>query len=104
MGAVKTSLLLLYLRLFGVSRHFRFAVYGAALVIACWFFGLTITAILSSFYLAILQPRDSVLASGLGNLLTDLMILCFPLRMVLRLKMNTRKKAKLAALFLLGLL
>lgn len=104
MAAVKTSLLMLYRRLFGVNPHFRRAIYAGLAVIAVWFVGLLVVAILSSIELEILTPKNSVIASSTCNLAADLMILCFPVGMVLRLQVSTRTKVKLLALFLLGIL
>lgn len=105
MGLIKLSILFLYLRLFGVSKRFRYAVFGAVALIVGWFGACVALAILSSWVggQAIL-PLTSAIASGVTNVVTDLFVLCFPLRMVWRLKTNRQTKIKLISLFLLGLL
>lgn len=105
MASIKISILILYLRIFGVSRRFRFAIFGGIVLIACWFIALVIVAILSSVavYLALI-PQISVIISGATNLGTDVIVLFFPIRMVWRLEMKIRTKLKLIGLFLLGLL
>lgn len=56
MTSVKVSLLLLYRRLFGVSRHFRLAVYGGLVVVVAYFISLVIVAVLSSVYVVMIGP------------------------------------------------
>lgn len=105
MASIKVSILLLYHRIFGVSRRFRFAIWGALVLIACWFIALIIMAILSSdAFQYTLIPQISAITSAVTNLGTDLIVLFFPVRMVWRLEMNVRTKVKLIGLFLLGLL
>lgn len=106
MGAIKLSILFLYLRLFGVSKRFRYALFGAVAIIVAWFCACVALAVLAS-WIAIdnsLNPQDSAIASGVTSLVTDLFVLCFPLRMVWRLKTNSQTKAKLISVFLLGIL
>ena len=106
MGSIKLSILFLYLRLFGVSKRFRYALYGAVAIIVAWFGTCVTLAIMASWAVASnsLTPQDSAVASGVTSLVTDVLVLCFPLRMVWRLKTNRQTKVKLITLFLLGLL
>lgn len=106
MGSIKVSILLLYHRVFGVSRRFRFAIFGALAMTACWFIALVILTVLSSGLLDGYQlvPETSAKIGAISNLGTDLIILFLPIRMVWRLEMKWQTKVKLIGLFLLGLL
>lgn len=105
MFLVKMSILFLYHRLFGVSQRFRYVIYGTIVVYVLLYIALIICAVLSSsmanWYLV---PRISALISGVSNLITDVIVLFLPARMVWRLKVDWQTKAKLIALFGLGLL
>lgn len=105
MLSVKLSILFLYLRLFGVSNRFRLVVYGAIGLIIIWYIGLIIVSVISSSATNfIIEPKQSAYVSGISNLLTDVIVLFLPMRMVWRLKVSWQTKVKLIGLFLLGLL
>lgn len=108
----KTSLLLLYYRLFGSVRKFRIAVRIAGAVVSGYFMACVITSVAGcqpvSYFWYKNQPGkclDEVNFfrwNGVANMLTDVMILCLPGPMVWGLQMARRQKLVLIGIFLLG--
>ena len=112
--AVKTSLILLYYRIFGVARGFRYTLIVAQSVVASYF--------LANLFVAIFQCKpvsyscDKKISgtcinqvqfdrwNGIANMLTDLLILSLTFPMVWRLKIAFRQKITLTGIFLLGTL
>ena len=114
-AATKASLLLLYYRLFSPSKRFRLAVRIGAVVVFCQWFSLTLVGIfqctpVKAFWDHNVQgakcinlPRFTI-ASGVLNLLTDVLILCLPGPMVWGLNTTVAQKITLTGMFLLGIL
>ena len=109
----KTSLILLYYRLFGVVRWFRRVLIFAETTVACYFFVCLFVAIFEckpvSFYWNKNIPGGSCINqtafyrwNGVGNLLIDLMILSLTFPMVWRLQISFRQKLTLSGIFALG--
>jgi hypothetical protein len=108
----KASLLLLFHRIFGVVKSFRWALWGSGFLVIAYFIACTITAIagcspVSKFW----DPKepghciDEVAFfrwNGVGNMLLDFLILCLPLPMAWRVKTTMRQKWVLTGIFLLG--
>jgi len=114
-AAVKFSLLLLYHRIFGVgTSRFRYAIYIVGCLVIMWFLASFIDSILecipvqAEWNTTIQHPkcqdiREAALATGISNLIFDIIILALPVPMIWRLKMDTRVKASLTFIFLLGI-
>ena len=106
---VKLSIFLLYLRLFGVSRPFRYLVYAGlifqAMFYASWL-GLEIAStVICSTVENLTRPLCTanvplVVSQGAVNVVTDLDMLALPIPQVLRLQTQTRRKLGLVAIFL----
>ena len=114
-AVTKASLLILYYRIFSPSKRFRLAVRVGAVIVFCQWFSLTLVGIcqctpVKAFWDRNVQgakcidlPRFTI-ASGVMNLLTDVLILCLPGPMVWGLKKNVAQKITLTGIFLLGML
>ena len=114
-AATKASLLFFYHRLFSPSKPFRLAVRIGAVVVFCQWFSLTLACIfectpVKAFWDQNVQgakcinlPRFTI-ASGVMNLLTDVLILCLPGPMVWGLHKTVAQKITLTGIFLLGIL
>ena len=110
----KTSLLLLYYRIFGVAKRFRYALWISAFLVLGYWTAMTILAFLGctpfarNWNKAIPGSCVNLVAffrwNGISNLLIDFLILLLPLPMVWRLNVGTRQKLELSGIFLLGLL
>ncbi|CAD6565603.1 MAG: hypothetical protein ASARMPRED_007366 [Alectoria sarmentosa] len=109
----KSSLILLYYRLFGMIRWFRTLLVVAECIVACYFIVCLFTAIFEckpvAYYWDKNIPHGSCINetdfyrwNGVANLLIDFMILSLTFPMVWRLKISTRQKATLSGVFLLG--
>ncbi|KAK4203180.1 hypothetical protein QBC40DRAFT_194690, partial [Triangularia verruculosa] len=110
----KISLLLLFQRIFGISRSFRFAIYGAEAVVVAFWISATVADCLNCIPLewtwrnGHADPRYCInfntfwLGTGIAEALIDVGILSLPVTMVSRLKLDRSKKWSVAGLFLLG--
>lgn len=109
----KTSLILLYHRLFGVVRWFRTLLICAECIVVCYFIVCLFTAIFECTPVAYYWDKnishgtcinltDFYRWNGVANLLIDFMILSLTFPMVWRLKISIRQKATLSGVFLLG--
>ena len=114
-AAIKASLLFLYYRLFGVSSGFRLAVHICAVIVFCQWISLTFAGIfqcipVAAFLNGAIQNAKCIdletfaIVSGILNLLTDVLILCLPMRMVWGLYATRAQKLTLTGIFLLGIL
>lgn len=109
----KTSLLLLYFRIFGVVKKFRHALWISAFIIVGYWIATTILAFLGCTPFAYnwnkkIEGRcvhlvDFFRWNGICNLLIDFLVLLLPLPMVWRLNVARRAKLELSGIFLLGL-
>ena len=114
-AATKTSLLLLYYRLFSPSRRFSLAVYIGAAIIICQWLSLTLANIfqcrpVSAFWDRKIQGAECInlasfgIVTGVLNFSTDVLILCLPVPMVWGLNTTNAQKVTLTGIFLLGVL
>ena len=115
-AATKTSLLLLYYRLFSPSRRFSLAVYICAAIIVCQWLSLTFANIfqcrpVSAFWDRKFQGGAECInlasfgiVTGVLNFSTDVLILCLPVPMVWGLNTTNAQKVSLTGIFLLGVL
>ncbi len=107
------SILLLYMRIFPTT-NFKIAVfvnigYTIAWAVSTWIINLTVCTPLAYYFDKTVpgtcrkQAISGTVSGGL-SLLGDICILVLPLPMVLRLKINVRKKIAVCCIFLLGIL
>lgn len=111
-AATKISLLLLYYRIFGVNQKLRLAMMVCGFFSISYFIACTFTALFGchpvSYFWNKHQSGKCInqvkffRGNGIVNLLIDVMILCLPMPLVWRLKIERRQKITLSALFLLG--
>ena len=113
--AFKTSLIMLYYRIFGIIRYFRSVCILAEAIVACYFFACLFVTIFEckpvSFHWNKNIPGGSCINqpafyqwNGVANLLIDFMILSLTFPMVWNLKINVRQKVTLSGIFALGTL
>lgn len=113
--AFKTSLILLYYRIFGLVRWFRYVLILAEAIVACYFLACFFAAVFEcnpvSYYWDKSIPGGSCIKgtqfyrwNGVANLLIDLMILSITFPMVWGLSISLRQKATLSGVFALGML
>ena len=110
----KTSLLLLYYRIFGVVKRYRLALWISAFIVLGYWIATTILAFLGCIPFAYNWDKNvpgrcvNLVGffrwNGICNLLIDFLILLLPLPMVWRLNVASRQKLELSGIFLLGLL
>ena len=113
--AIKTSLILLYYRIFGLIRWFRWLLAAAWAICFCYFIVDFFVAVFeckpvaSSWNILIrggtsIDENQFYRWNGVANLLIDFMIWSLTLPVIWRMKLNTKQKLSLSAVFLLGLL
>lgn len=113
-STTKLSILLLYRRIFAVSKPFRLQIYIAAAAVVAFWIGSTVADLLNCIPLdwtwknGAADPRYCVnyntfwLVTGIFETLVDSAILALPLSMVSKLHLDRSKKYGLAGVFLLG--
>ena len=111
----KTSLILLYWRIFGISRVFRKVLMVAWALVICYFVANLLVAIFECHPVAAFWDHsirgarcvDTVAFyrwNGVANLVIDFMILTLTVPMVCRLNLKMKQKVVVSGLFLLGCL
>ncbi|KAF2817692.1 uncharacterized protein BDZ99DRAFT_513920 [Mytilinidion resinicola] len=128
LGCVKTSLMVLYLRIFGTTKKFRITIYVAMVIVWGWAFSIVIEAFLlcrpcelgpdrhtGSSMGAIASNWDPTIpgkcgnrnaafvAAGALNMLTDIMVLLLPVPHIWSLQLQVGRKVGLLATFGLGI-
>jgi hypothetical protein len=108
----KASLILLYYRIFGVVRGFRWALWASFCLVICYYVACVIVSIcgcspVSKYWDSSLPGTciDSIAFfrwNGVANMLLDVLILCLPYPMAWRLQTTLRQKWILTGIFLLG--
>lgn len=112
--AIKTSLILLYYRIFGVVRWFRWLLAAAWSIVLLYYVVALFIAIFEctpvGFYWdktikggTCINQNQFYRWNGVANLLIDFMILSLTMPMVWRLNLEIRQKISLSSIFLLGL-
>ena len=112
---MKTSLVLLYYRLFGIVRYYAYIVLGAWIIVLLYWIVLMCVVIFECRPVAFFWDKSikggkciNITScyrwAGVANLLIDLLVLLLPLPMIWRLQLSTRQKVSLSAVFLLGIL
>ena len=112
-AVLKLSILLLYLRIFGINRRFKIACWCLAAFILCY----TIVGVFLSIFQfspvrgswdvtidAVENVDTRTLTTTLAalNVVSDFLTLVLPMVLVLRLKIPTKQKVQLTLVFLLG--
>ena len=114
-AAIKTSLLLLYFRIFGVIRWFRILLAAVWAIVVLYFVVNTFVAVFKCSPVEFLWDKSIKGGTcinenqfyrwnGFANLLIDFVIWSLTLPVIWRLNLNARQKLSLSAIFLLGLL
>ncbi|KAJ6178544.1 hypothetical protein N7519_009005 [Penicillium mononematosum] len=108
----KASLLLLFHRIFGVVRGFRWILWVSAFLVVAYFIVCSIVSIVGCSPVSKSwdksQPGhciDEVAFfrwNGVGNMLLDFLVLCLPFPMAWRVNTTIRQKCILTGIFLLG--
>lgn len=113
--AIKTSLILLYYRLFSVARWFRWELAFAWILVVLYFIVNVLVAIFECKPLSYLWDKSIAGGTcinqdqffrwnGVANLLIDFMILTLTMPIIWHLQLKSRQKLSLTVVFLLGLL
>ena len=100
----KTSILLLYLRLFGPKRSTRYAIYIGLVFAFCLYW---ISIPLMAYYCPRLWCHNMWILSlvqGPLNVALDLFILILPIPVVMRLQMSLPRRFAVLSVFLTGIL
>ncbi|RYP41490.1 hypothetical protein DL767_000995 [Monosporascus sp. MG133] len=112
MAFIKLSILSLYARIFP-SRRFRWYLWGIAAFMVAWALQGSFVTVFQCTPIEYGWNRElpggrcinyglSVLISGIANIITDFVILCAPIPLVLRLQVTPQKKRLLIFTFALG--
>ena len=113
--AIKTSLLLLYYRIFGVVHWFRWLLVIAWSIVLLHYVIALFIGIFECTPVAFYWDKTIIGGTcinenkfyqwiGVANLLIDFMILCLTMPMVWRLQLDILQNISLSGIFLLGLL
>ncbi|KAL8790549.1 MAG: hypothetical protein Q9195_006293 [Heterodermia aff. obscurata] len=110
----KLSILLLYLRLFGVNSPFRYTTYALTFLITGYLFSNLLTQLfgchpVAKYWQPALYPGGHCITSttadyayGSLNFISDLFIFVLPMPMVWRLKLSRREKLGVTLVFMGG--
>lgn len=108
----KNALLVLFYRVFGVSRKFTFALCVAGVLIISYFLVCVVLSVVGCEPVSYFWNKSGegkcfneimfFRANGIANMLLDVMILALPMPMVWRLNLAVRQKLAVTGIFLLG--
>ncbi|KAL7619386.1 hypothetical protein AAE478_009925 [Parahypoxylon ruwenzoriense] len=114
-GTAKLGILSMYLRLFSSSSRFRARLLLAGLLVLAWWVGCTVAALVEcaplerelkgpATYPVFCYFNFNVfwLASGLCEIVLDILILALPVSFVLRMRLSPQQKVTVSGIFLLG--
>lgn len=117
MTIIKTSILLFYLRLFGIRKWFRRVLYVTESVVVCWCIATVFAAIFRCSpvrygLLPITEQTVShcddinlyLLTTSVLNVVVEFWILLLPLSVVWTLQLPNKQKVAVSCIFLLGAL
>ncbi|KAL8849902.1 MAG: hypothetical protein Q9221_005168 [Calogaya cf. arnoldii] len=111
--SIKSSVLCLYLRIFGINKNFALVVKCFIVVVVAW----GIAVLLSTIFQCnpvrgawdISVPRDQcinlriwLIATNVPNIVIDFSIICLPIPLIWKLKLSIERKIGLTGVFLLG--
>lgn len=114
---IKMSVILFYHRIFSVAR-FNYVLYFCSFLVIGWFIGVIVVNLVQCnptpyFWKQYADPNAKgkcldvegyFMGNGIGEAITDFLILCAPFREVYKLQMRTAQKLALAGIFGLGAL
>jgi hypothetical protein len=115
-GTTRLGILMMYNRIFNVSKFFRAQLYVASFLVIGWWISCTVAAFTNCFPLkwswinGFSDPRYCFnynlfwMASGACETALDFVILLMPVSVVVRMKMKWRKKSLVLGIFALGAL
>lgn len=115
-GATKLGILLMYHRIFAVSTLFRYQLFVSSALVIGWWVGCTIAALRKCQDLVVglastlNDPQYCFdfnvfwLASGICEILLDVLILTLPVGVIVRMRYSLRRKLMISGIFLLGAL
>lgn len=108
----KISLLLLYYRIFGVVKYYRWALWGSGFLVTSYSIIFSFGTIFGCWPVAkfwIPELRGSCINkmefarwNSVSNMILDVLVLCLPCPMVWRMQTTRRQKIILTGIFLLG--
>ncbi|KAL8671048.1 MAG: hypothetical protein Q9168_004441 [Polycauliona sp. 1 TL-2023] len=110
---IKSSVLCLYLRIFGVNKKFGIIVKCFIVAVVAWGIAVLLTTIFQCKPVRgawdISVPRDQcfnlrtwLIATNVPNIVIDFSIICLPLPLIWKLKLSMERKIGLTGVFLLG--
>ncbi|ORY57009.1 uncharacterized protein BCR38DRAFT_355377 [Pseudomassariella vexata] len=109
---IKSSLLYMYYRIFGISQRFTKILWATWSLVVTYFITCVILSIFSCHPVSLLwdrsQPGNCIdevnffRSNGIVNMLLDVIVFCLPLPMVWRLHMGFRQRLVSTGIFLLG--
>lgn len=113
--AIKTSLILLYYRLFSLIRWFRWELALAWILVVLYFIVVVLVAILECKPVSYIWDKsipggtcinryEFYRWNGVANLILDFMVLTLSMPVIWHLQLKSRQKVSLTVVFLLGLL
>lgn len=115
-GSTKLGILLMYGRIFNASRNFRRELAVVIFLVIGWWVGCTVATLTDCIPMyynwinALDDPRYCFnfnifwMASGICEMLIDIVVLVLPIRMIHQLHMSLGRKISVAGIFLLGAL
>ena len=110
---IKLSILALYWELFGTLRY-RIAIWALVGLVGSWWLCFTILNMVLCFPITdiwnlgpsnqhrCVQGAAHYIVNGVSNVVTDVLILCLPIRVVWSMQLPFRSKLALSFIFLLG--
>ncbi|KAI1763215.1 hypothetical protein GGR53DRAFT_372930 [Hypoxylon sp. FL1150] len=113
-GATKLGILLMYHRIFAISTLFRYQLFVSSALVLGWWVGCTVAALRKCQDLVVglastlNDPRYCFdfnvfwLASGICEILLDVLILTLPVGVVVRMRYSVKRKLMISGIFLLG--
>ncbi|KAI4261988.1 MAG: hypothetical protein L6R42_002827 [Xanthoria sp. 1 TBL-2021] len=111
---IKSSVLCLYLRIFGVKKKFAIIVKCFIVAVIAWGIAVLLTTIFQCNPVRgawdVSVPRDQcfnlrtwLIATNVPNIVIDFSIICLPIPLVWKLKLSIERKIGLTGVFLLGI-
>lgn len=110
----KVAILLMYTRIFYIRDGFHKQVFVASAIVVAWWIGCTVASLLTCRPLSFIWSTVSGfpdhcfsfnlfwMASGVCEILLDIMILALPVRAVMSIELSPRRKFSVLGIFLLG--
>lgn len=115
LALVKTSMMILYYKLFGTKESMRVAIYATGAIVWLW----ALSIVLESFLICQPIPYNwnptipgggcgnrnaAFVVAGVLNMVTDLMVMALPIPYIIKLQLPIGRKVGLIVAFSLGLL